>query len=104
MLLSKIESFSQRNYLINIENDDKFYRKQIAICIFCWLTTFRYILLAITSNRKIWAIIGDPFYYTNDRILLNSLLFGISLLGSLFRLTFIMGKWFVIIILDSYLK
>lgn len=65
--------------------------RSIIVCIFCWLITLRWFLAILITNPKIWILIADPFYVTGDRILFNSLLFCISLMGSYFRTLFILG-------------
>jgi hypothetical protein len=65
--------------------------RSIIVCIFCWLITLRWFLAILIANPKIWILIADPFYVTGDRILFNSLLFCISLMGSYFRTLFILG-------------
>jgi hypothetical protein len=65
--------------------------RSIIVCIFCWLITLRWFLAVFITNPKIWILIADPFYVTGDRILFNSLLFCISLMGSYFRTLFILG-------------
>ena len=87
MFISKFESFARREGLINYNKSEKFETKQKLICIFLWFITFRFILASITTNPRIWAIIGDPFYYSKDRVLINLVLFCISLLGTLLMTT-----------------
>ena len=84
-LISKIGFFAQKGFIINIfKNNKNFIIKQIMICIFCWIITIRWLLVAINTNPKVWSLFGDPFYYTNDRVLCNLVMFGLSLLSSLF--------------------
>jgi len=77
------------HYCENIRSESQF--RPIIVCIFCWLITIRWFVAAIISNPNIWILIADPFYSTGDRILFNLVLFGISLLGTLFRTLFIIG-------------
>ncbi len=93
MFISKFLWFARKFQLINFDHDERLDFKQRLNCIFMWSCTFRYLFAAITTNTTIWSLIGDPFYYTNDRFLFNLVLFGISLLASLQFTTIIIGEF-----------
>ncbi len=77
--------YSQNNQIENSQLKSKI------VCIFCWLTTIRWLLGAFISDPNILILIGGPLYLAGDRFLSNLSLFEFSLLGSLFRTLFIIG-------------
>ena len=89
MYFCNFESFLKHEWLITRDKKSRFI--SIVICLFGWAVCVRFIGAAFVSNPKIWNLIGDPFYYTGDRILFNTILFGCSLFGSLYRTVFILG-------------
>ena len=102
MFVSVFESFARKKELINFDKiDDRFDWRQNSVCLFLWLSSFRYLLASIASNPIIWSLIGDPFHYTNDRVLINLVLFGISMLGTLCETTMLIGE--IIIIISNYI-
>ena len=69
IIISKFQSFAIKEGLINYNRSEKFETKQKLICVFIWFITFGFLFAVFTSDPTVWAIIGDPFYYTNDRVL-----------------------------------
>ena len=92
MFISKFQSFARSEGLINYNRSDAFETKQKLICLFLWFITFRFLFAVFTSDPTVWAIIGDPYYYTKDRVMINMVFVGISMLAALLQPTLILSN------------
>ena len=92
MMISSFKPFAVTNNLINFENNERIKVKQKATSLFLWLMSSRFLLASVSSNDLIWAIIGNPFHYTNDRVLFNLVILGLSSMSTFFHTILIKGK------------
>jgi hypothetical protein len=65
--------------------------RSITVCVFLWVITMRWFVMAFVPYPRVWILMADPFYLTGDRTHVNLILFGLSLMASLFRTIFISG-------------
>jgi hypothetical protein len=99
LTIDKIESFLLKESILtkNFSNycDEKNKEisqfRSITVCIFLWVITMRWFVMAFVPYPRVWILMADPFYLTGNRTHVNLILFGLSLMASLFRTIFIAG-------------
>src|SRR5277367_3290878 len=95
----KIDGIQELGFMLKIDFKDYCDRNitfkmmfwNILFCIWFWINTFRFLILALTDDPNILILFGDPLHITGNRKLFNSFLFLCALSTTLFNTAFIIG-------------